>query len=77
MTEGYDPLVDRDAFARSLDELRRTLPDPGDLCATDVAREVVQEAQRDRTAVVAAERSLPGGRGPGRARRGGAGGRPG
>jgi len=34
MTEGDDPLVDRDAFARSLGELRRALPDPGGLFAT-------------------------------------------
>jgi GAF domain-containing protein len=34
MTEGYDPPVDRDAFARSLGELRPGLPDPGDVFAT-------------------------------------------
>jgi GAF domain-containing protein len=32
--EGHDPLVDRDAFARSLGELRPGLPDPGDVFAT-------------------------------------------
>ena len=31
---GDDPLVDRDAFARSLDELRQGLPGPGDVFAT-------------------------------------------
>jgi GAF domain-containing protein len=34
MTEGDDRLVDRDAFAGSLGELPRALPDPGDLFAT-------------------------------------------
>jgi GAF domain-containing protein len=34
MTEGYDPLVDRDAFARSLGEVHPGLPDPGDVFAT-------------------------------------------
>jgi GAF domain-containing protein len=34
MTEGHDPLVDRDAFARNLGELRRGLPGPGGLFAT-------------------------------------------
>jgi GAF domain-containing protein len=34
MTERHDPLVDRDAFARSLGELRPGLPGPGDLFAT-------------------------------------------
>jgi GAF domain-containing protein len=34
MTESYDPPVDRDAFARSLGELRPGLPDPGDVFAT-------------------------------------------
>jgi GAF domain-containing protein len=34
MTEGNDPLVDRDAFARSLGELRPGLPGPGDVFAT-------------------------------------------
>jgi hypothetical protein len=34
MTEGDDPLVDRDAFARSLGESPRALPDPGDVFAT-------------------------------------------
>jgi GAF domain-containing protein len=33
ITEGDDPLVDRDAFARSLGESPRTLPDPGDVFA--------------------------------------------
>jgi CBS domain-containing protein len=32
--EGHDPLVDRDAFAQSLGELRPGLPDPGDVFAT-------------------------------------------
>jgi hypothetical protein len=32
--EGHDPPVDRDAFARSLGELRPGLPDPGDVFAT-------------------------------------------
>ena len=32
--EGDDPLVDRDAFARSLGELRQGLPGPGDVFAT-------------------------------------------
>jgi GAF domain-containing protein len=32
--EGHDPLVDRDAFAPSLGELRPGLPDPGDVFAT-------------------------------------------
>jgi hypothetical protein len=34
MTERHDPLVDRDAFARSLGELRPGLPGPGDVFAT-------------------------------------------
>jgi GAF domain-containing protein len=34
MTEGDDPLADRDAFARSLGELRRARPAPGDVFAT-------------------------------------------
>jgi hypothetical protein len=34
MTEGDDPLVDRDAFAQSLGELRSGLPAPGDVFAT-------------------------------------------
>ena len=34
MTEGYDPLVDGDAFARSLGEPRPRLPGPGDVFAT-------------------------------------------
>jgi GAF domain-containing protein len=34
MTEGNDRLVDRDALAHSLGELRPGLPDPGDLFAT-------------------------------------------
>jgi hypothetical protein len=34
MTEGDDRLIDRDAFAHSLGESPRTLPDPGDLFAT-------------------------------------------
>jgi hypothetical protein len=34
MTEGYDPPVAGDAFARSLGELRPGLPDPGDVFAT-------------------------------------------
>jgi hypothetical protein len=32
--EGHDPLVERDAFARSPGELRPGLPDPGDVFAT-------------------------------------------
>ena len=45
--EGHDPLVDRDAFARSLGESPRTLPDPGDVFATlqrviDATRAVFQ-----------------------------------
>ncbi len=32
--EGHDPLVDRDAFAGNLGELRRGLPGPGDVFAT-------------------------------------------
>jgi GAF domain-containing protein len=47
MTEGNDRLVDRDALAHSLGELRPGLPDPGDLFATlqrviDATREVFQ-----------------------------------
>jgi GAF domain-containing protein len=47
MTEGDDPLVDRDAFARSLGESPRALPDPGDVFATvqrviDATRAVFQ-----------------------------------
>jgi hypothetical protein len=47
MTEGDDRLVDRDALAHSLGELRPGLPDPGDLFATlqrviDATREVFQ-----------------------------------
>ena len=47
MTEGDDPLGDRDAFAPSLGELRRALPDPGGLFATlqrviDATRAVFQ-----------------------------------
>ena len=47
MTLGDDPLADRDAFAHSLDELRRARPDPGDLFATlqrviDATRAVFQ-----------------------------------
>jgi hypothetical protein len=47
MTEGYDPLAGRDAFAHSLGELRPGLPDPGDVFATlqrviDATRAVVQ-----------------------------------
>jgi hypothetical protein len=47
MTEWDDPLVDRDAFAHSLGELPRALPDPGDVFATlqrviDATREVFQ-----------------------------------
>jgi GAF domain-containing protein len=34
MTEGYDPLADRDAFAHSLGGLRPGLPGPGDAFAT-------------------------------------------
>jgi hypothetical protein len=34
MTERHDPLVDRDAFAHSLGELRPGLPGPGDVFAT-------------------------------------------
>jgi hypothetical protein len=34
MTEGYDPLADRDAFAQNLGELRPGLPAPGDAFAT-------------------------------------------
>jgi GAF domain-containing protein len=34
MTEGDDPLADRDGFAHSLGESPRTLPDPGDLFGT-------------------------------------------
>jgi GAF domain-containing protein len=34
MTEGYDPLADRDAFAQNLGELRPGLPAPGDVFAT-------------------------------------------
>jgi ANTAR domain/GAF domain len=34
MTERHDPLVDRDAFARSPGELRPGLPGPGDVFAT-------------------------------------------
>jgi GAF domain-containing protein len=47
MTEGNDRLVDRDALAHSLGELRPGLPDPGDLFATlqrviDATRAVFQ-----------------------------------
>jgi hypothetical protein len=47
MTEGDDRLIDRDAFAHSLGESPRTLPDPGDLFATlqrviDATRAVFQ-----------------------------------
>jgi len=47
MTERQDPLVDRDAFAHSLGELRPGLPDPGDVFATlqrviDATRTVFQ-----------------------------------
>jgi hypothetical protein len=47
MTEGHDPLVDRDAFAHSLGELLRVLPDAGGLFATpqrviDATRAVFQ-----------------------------------
>jgi GAF domain-containing protein len=47
MTEGDDRLVDRDAFARSLGELRPGLPGPGDVFATlqraiDATRAVFQ-----------------------------------
>ncbi len=47
MTERQDPLVDRDAFAHSLGELRPGLPDPGDVFATlqrviDATRAVFQ-----------------------------------
>jgi len=34
MTEGYDALVDRDAFAHGVGELRPGLPGPGDVFAT-------------------------------------------
>jgi len=34
MTERYDPLVDREAFAHGLGEVRPGLPDPGDVFAT-------------------------------------------
>jgi GAF domain-containing protein len=45
--EGDDPLVDRDAFARGLDELRRAGPDHGDVFSTlqrviDATRAVFQ-----------------------------------
>jgi hypothetical protein len=49
MTERDDPLVDRDAIAHSLGELRPGLPDPGDVFATlqrviDATRAVFQVA---------------------------------
>ena len=47
MTERDDPLVDRDALAHGLGELRPGLPDPGDVFATlqrviDATRTVFQ-----------------------------------
>ena len=68
-TEGLDPAAASERLRARAGAWQRTV--------ADVAREVVQDAQRDRTAVITTERALPGGRGPGRARRGGAGGRPG
>jgi GAF domain-containing protein len=69
-TEGLDPAAASERLRVRARASQRTV--------ADVAREVVQDAQRDRTAVLAAERARsPGGRGAGRARRGGAGGRPG
>jgi hypothetical protein len=69
-TEGLDPGAASERLRARAGASQRTV--------ADVTREVMQDAQRDRTAVAAGRAgSLPSGRGPGRARRGGAGGRPG